>query len=236
MVGIQGFRPSYSPAGGDAIRSALTLQSRLARIQLIRRHRPTLHIRIHNQPLAPTRFRMNTLLAISRIIDAINERVGRATLWLVLVATLISAGNALMRYTLNLSSNAWLEVQWYLFAALFLLAAGYTLKHNGHVRIDVLYGHLSARAQAWIDLVGGLLFLLPFSLLMVWLSWPGFTESLMRGEVSPDAGGLLRWPVRLMIPLGFALLGLQGVSEIIKRIAVLRGVLSLTPETPRENV
>ncbi|HCU53545.1 MAG TPA: C4-dicarboxylate ABC transporter [Gammaproteobacteria bacterium] len=179
---------------------------------------------------------MKTLLAISRIIDAVNERVGRATLWLVLVATLISAGNALMRYTLNLSSNAWLEVQWYLFAALFLLAAGYTLKHNGHVRIDVLYGHLSARAQAWIDLVGGLLFLLPFSLLMVWLSWPGFTESLLRGEVSPDAGGLLRWPVRLMIPLGFALLGLQGVSEIIKRIAVLRGVQSLTPETPQENV
>jgi TRAP-type mannitol/chloroaromatic compound transport system permease small subunit len=126
---------------------------------------------------------MKTLLAISRIIDAVNERVGRATLWLVLVATLISAGNALMRYTLNLSSNAWLEVQWYLFAALFLLAAGYTLKHNGHVRIDVLYGHLSARAQAWIDLVGGLLFLLPFSLLMVWLSWPGFTVSLQRGEV-----------------------------------------------------
>ena len=179
---------------------------------------------------------MNTLIAISKAIDAVNERIGKAVLWLVLLATLISAGNAVSRYTLNLSSNAWLEVQWYLFAALFLLAAGYTLKHNGHVRIDVLYGRRSPRVQAWIDLLGGVLFLLPFCVLMVWLSWPGFTESLASGELSPDAGGLLRWPVRLMTPLGFALLAAQGVSEIIKRIAFLRGAIALHPEPPSETV
>jgi TRAP-type mannitol/chloroaromatic compound transport system permease small subunit len=179
---------------------------------------------------------MKPLIAISRAIDALNECVGRWVLWLVLAVAVVSATNAVMRYAFNLSSNAWLEIQWYLFAALFLLAAGYTLKHNGHVRIDVLYGRLSARSRAWIDLAGSVLFLLPFCFFMVWLSWPGFTESLMHGEVSPDAGGLLRWPVRLTIPLGFALLALQGISEAIKRIAFLRGALSLSPETPREQV
>lgn len=179
---------------------------------------------------------MHALIAVSRTIDAVNERVGRAVLWLVLLATLISAANAVSRYALNLSSNAWLEIQWYLFAALFLLAAGYTLKHNGHVRIDVLYGRRTPRARAWIDLVGGLLFLLPFCVLMTWLSWPGFAESFVSRELSPDAGGLLRWPVRLMIPFGFALLAAQGVSEIIKRIAFLRGVLVLHPESPSETV
>jgi TRAP-type mannitol/chloroaromatic compound transport system permease small subunit len=179
---------------------------------------------------------MQTWLALSRMIDALNERVGRVVLWLVLATTLISAANAGMRYAFGLSSNAWLEIQWYLFAAIFLLAAGYTLKHNGHVRIDVVYGHLPARAQAWIDLLGGLMFLLPLSLLMLWLSWHGFTDALVHGERSPDAGGLLRWPVRLTIPLGFALLALQAVSEILKRIAVLRGALVLTPERPTEEV
>jgi TRAP-type mannitol/chloroaromatic compound transport system permease small subunit len=179
---------------------------------------------------------MKILIALARTIDAINERVGRAALWLVLVTTLISAGNAVARYALSRSSNAWLEIQWYLFAALFLLAAGYTLKHNGHVRIDVLYARLSARAQAWIDLAGGVLFLVPFCLLMVWLSWPGFADALIHGEMSPDAGGLLRWPVRLTLPLGFALLALQGVSEIIKRIAFLRGAIALRPEPPSETV
>jgi len=179
---------------------------------------------------------MKFLRALSRAIDTLNERVGRMVLWLVLIATLISAGNALSRYALNLSSNAWLEVQWYLFGALFLLAAGYTLKHNGHVRIDVLYGHWSARARAWIDLAGSALFLLPFCVLMAWLSWPGFTESLASGETSPDAGGLVRWPVRLTIPVGFTLLALQGVSEIIKRIAFLRGELTLHSEAPVNEV
>ena len=193
---------------------------------------------------------MKPWLALARLIDAVNERVGRAVTWLVLAATLISAANAGARYGFNLSSNAWLEIQWYLFGAIVLLAAGYTLKHNGHVRIDVIYGRFSARAQAWIDLLGALLFLLPLCGLMVWLSWPGFVESLQSGETSPDAGGLLRWPVRLLIPLGFTLLGLQGISEAIKHIAflgrcsghgstssvpgVVRGEGKLTREQPRE--
>jgi TRAP-type mannitol/chloroaromatic compound transport system permease small subunit len=173
---------------------------------------------------------------IARTIDAINERIGRAVLWLVLVVTLISAANALMRYGFGMSSNAWLEIQWYLFGAIFLLAAGYTHKHNGHVRIDVLYARWFPRARAWIDLLGTALFLLPLCALMVWLSWHGFIESLQRGEVSSDAGGLVRWPVRLLIPLGFALLGLQGVSELIKRVAFLRGRGKLPRETPKEEV
>lgn len=177
---------------------------------------------------------MKALLALARAIDVLTERVGRAVIWLVLAATLISAGNALVRYALGASSNAWLEIQWYLFGAMFLLAAGYTLKHNGHVRIDIVYGRLSERAQAWIDLAGTLLFLLPLTLLMVALSWPGLVESWARGELSPDAGGLLRWPVRLLIPLGFALLALQGVSEAIKRIAFLRGAGTLSRERPPE--
>jgi TRAP-type mannitol/chloroaromatic compound transport system permease small subunit len=179
---------------------------------------------------------MPTLIALSRAIDTLNEWVGRAVLWLVLLATLLSAGNAVARYALGLSSNAWLEIQWYLFAAIFLLAAGYTLKHNGHVRIDVLYGRLAPRTRAWIDIAGSLVFLLPFCLLLVWLSWPGVVESYLRREISPDAGGLLRWPVRLLIPLGFSLLGLQGLSEIIKRIAFLAGRGTLSPERPTEKI
>jgi TRAP-type mannitol/chloroaromatic compound transport system permease small subunit len=179
---------------------------------------------------------MRFLLRFSRLFDTLNERIGRAVLWLVLGATMISAVNAVVRYGLGRSSNAWLEAQWYLFAAIFLLAAGYTLKHNGHVRIDVIYGQLSARGRAWIDLLGSLLFLLPLCGLMVWLAWPGFIESVRIGETSPDAGGLIRWPVRLLIPLGFALLGLQGVSEIIKRIAFLRGQGELSQERPSEDV
>jgi len=176
------------------------------------------------------------LLGIARAIDAVNERIGRAVLWLVLAVTLISAANALMRYGFGISSNAWLEIQWYLFGAIFLLAAGYTLKHNGHVRVDVLYGRWPPRVRAWIDLLGAALFLLPLCVLMVWLSWHGFIESFQRGELSSDAGGLIRWPVRLLIPLGFALLGLQGVSELIKRVAFLRGQGELPHEPPMEEV
>lgn len=179
---------------------------------------------------------MRGLRRLAAGIDALNERVGRATVWLVLAAVLISAGNALARYGLNLSSNAWLEVQWYLFAVIFLLGAGYTLKHNGHVRVDILYGRLSPRAQAWVDLLGGLLFLLPMAGLMAWLGWGGFLESYARGETSPDAGGLLRWPARLAIPLGFALLFLQGVAECIKRAAFLAGDREPGPEAPEEPV
>lgn len=166
---------------------------------------------------------MNGLLTLAQWIDALNERVGRVTIWLVLVATLISAGNALARYVLSDSSNAWLEIQWYLFGAIFLLGAGYTLKHNGHVRIDIFYGRMSARGQAWVDLFGGLFFLLPLAVLMAWLAWPMFLESWQTLEHSPDSGGLLRWPVKLLLPLGFALLALQGIAEIIKRIGVLSG-------------
>jgi len=179
---------------------------------------------------------MNALLTLARLIDALTERVGRLSIWLVLIATLISAGNALARYALSESSNAWLEIQWYLFGAMFLLAAGYTLKHNGHVRIDIFYNRLGARGQAWIDLIGGLLFLLPIAGLLAWLAWPIFMDAWTTHEMSPDSGGLLRWPVKLLLPVGFALLALQGVAEIIKRLGVLSGHLTLPTESPEEEV
>jgi TRAP-type mannitol/chloroaromatic compound transport system permease small subunit len=166
---------------------------------------------------------MNALIGASRAIDALNERVGRTALWLVLVAVLISAGNAVVRYTFSVSSNAWLEVQWYLFSAVFLLCAGYTLRHNQHVRIDILSSRLSPRGQAWIEVVGTVLFLLPMCLLILVLSWSPFVEAWTRGEVSSNAGGLIVWPARLLMPVGFALLVLQGLSELIKRVAFLRG-------------
>ena len=177
---------------------------------------------------------MNALLSLARLIDALTERIGRMVIWLVLVATLISAGNALARYALGESSNAWLEIQWYLFGAMFLLAAGYTLKHNGHVRIDIFYNRFGARGQAWIDLAGGLLFLLPMAGLLMWLSWPMFMDAWTTHEMSPDAGGLLRWPVKLLLPLGFGLLALQGVAEVIKRLGVLSGHVTLPRESPEE--
>jgi TRAP-type mannitol/chloroaromatic compound transport system permease small subunit len=179
---------------------------------------------------------VKTLLAFARLIDALTERVGRLVIWLVLVATLISAGNALARYALGESSNAWLEIQWYLFGAIFLLAAGYTLKHNGHVRIDIFYNRFGPRGQALIDLAGGLLFLLPMALLLVWLAWPMFVDAWVTHEMSPDAGGLVRWPVKLLLPLGFALLALQGVAEVIKRVGVVSGHLALPHEAPEEEV
>ncbi len=166
---------------------------------------------------------MGTLLRLARFIDALTERVGRAASWLILLAVLISAGNALARYAFNVSSNAWLEVQWYLFAAVFLLCAGYALKHNQHVRIDVVAGRLSPRAQAWLEVLGTLLFLLPMALLILWLSWPVFVDSWRSGEVSSNANGLVLWPARLLVPAGFGLLVLQGLAELIKRVAFLRG-------------
>jgi TRAP-type mannitol/chloroaromatic compound transport system permease small subunit len=179
---------------------------------------------------------VRALLAVARLIDALTERVGRLVVWLVLIATLISAGNALARYALGESSNAWLEIQWYLFGAMFLLAAGYTLKHNGHVRIDIFYNRFGARGQAWIDLIGGLMFLLPMAILLAWLAWPMFIDAWLTHEMSPDAGGLPRWPVKLLLPLGFALLALQGVAEVIKRLGVLSGRLTLPHEAPEEEV
>lgn len=166
---------------------------------------------------------MSLLLRLSRAIDALNERVGKLVYWLVLVAVLVSAGNALMRYTFDVSSNAWLELQWYLFSAVFLLAAGYTLLHNEHVRIDVIISRFSPQRRAWVDLLGSLLFLLPMAVVILVLSWPMFVESFVRHEYSSDAGGLVRWPAKLLVPAGFLLLVLQGLSEIIKRVAFLLG-------------
>jgi TRAP-type mannitol/chloroaromatic compound transport system permease small subunit len=163
------------------------------------------------------------MLRLSRLIDRLNDTVGRGVYWLVLAAVLVSTINALMRYTFDISSNAWLEWQWYLFSAVFLLGAAYTLERNEHVRIDIVTGRLSRRAQSWIDLLGGIFFLLPMSLMITWLSWPAFVESYVRHEISGDAGGLLRWPVRLLVPVGFLLLSLQGISEVIKRAAFLAG-------------
>ena len=177
---------------------------------------------------------MSALLAFSRLIDRLNEAIGRLVMWGVLVATLVATGNALAKHFLGQGSNAWLEAQWYLFGALFLLGAGYTLRHNGHVRIDVIHQHLSSRTRAWIDLFGGLLFLLPFAGLIAWLSWALFAESWRIHEMSPDAGGLVRWPVKLLLPVGFGLLFLQGVSEVIKRIGVLRGLLPSDEEKTAE--
>lgn len=166
---------------------------------------------------------MTNLMRISRLIDAINQAVGRTVIWLVLIMVLISAGNATIRYALNTSSNAWLEIQWYLFSAIFLLSAGYTLLRNEHIRIDVVTGRFSPRIQAWIDIIGGIFFLLPMAVMILVLAWPMVVDSYVRGEMSSDAGGLLRWPVKLLIPVGFLLLALQGVSETIKRIAFLTG-------------
>ena len=176
---------------------------------------------------------MRVLLAFSRMVDYLNERVGRAVAWLVLVAVLVSAGNAVSRYAFNASSNAWLELQWYLFSAIFLLAAGWALKRNAHVRIDILAARLTPRAQAWIDIVGTVLFLMPMALLILYFSWPMFVQSYVGNEISSDAGGLLRWPVKILLPAGFALLVLQGVSEIITRVAILRG--ELVPDEPAVN-
>jgi TRAP-type mannitol/chloroaromatic compound transport system permease small subunit len=169
---------------------------------------------------------MKVLLTISHAIDALNERVGRTVLWLVLVMALVSATNALARYLFNLSSNAWLELQWYLFSVVFLFGAGYALLHNQHVRIDVVSGMLSKKAQTWIDILGTIFFLMPMAIAIMWLSWPVFIEAYTRNEVSTNAGGLTIWPARLMVPVGFLLQILQGLSELIKRIAFLRGMIA----------
>ena len=168
---------------------------------------------------------MTLLLKLSRLIDWINERVGKAAFWLVLVMTLISAGNASYRFVFHDSSNGLLEIQWYLFAAVFLLCSPYTLQKNEHVRIDVLSGKLSPRGLAVIDIIGTIFFLLPMVVAVLWLSLPLVAESYKINEYSANAGGLLRWPVKILLPIGFTLLALQGVSELIKRIAFLAGMI-----------
>ncbi len=166
---------------------------------------------------------MQGLLAISRLIDVLNTRVGKLSMWLVLIVVVISAGNAVMRYAINWSSNGLLEIQWYLFSAVFMLSAGYVLLKNEHIRIDVIAGRFSARTQNWIDVFGILVFLLPMALLTLYFSWPVFMNAWTTSELSPNPGGLIRWPVRLLMPVGFLLLTLQGLSELIKRLAFLSG-------------
>jgi TRAP-type mannitol/chloroaromatic compound transport system permease small subunit len=166
---------------------------------------------------------MSGLLALSRAIDWLNHRIFRVVMWLILIVTLISAGNAVVRYLFNISSNAWLEAQWYLFSAVFLFAAPHTLQQNEMVRIDVIAGRLSKRSQAWIDVLGTLFFLLPMTLMILYLGWPVFVQAFERGEVSSNAGGLIVWPARLLLPIGFLLLSLQGISQLIKYVAFLTG-------------
>ncbi|MBK5945326.1 C4-dicarboxylate ABC transporter [Rhodobacter veldkampii DSM 11550] len=168
---------------------------------------------------------MGGLLALSRAIDRINETVGKSVAWLILVAILISASNAIIRKTLNTSSNAWLELQWYLFGAAFLLASAYTLKQNEHIRIDIVYGLFSRRVQHWIDLLGHLLFLMPLVTLMMWLLYPYVMMSVRSGEISNNAGGLVIWPAKMLLLIGFGQLWVQGISEIIKKVAVMRGLI-----------
>jgi TRAP-type mannitol/chloroaromatic compound transport system permease small subunit len=167
---------------------------------------------------------MQFFLALSRAIDAMNTRIGRTVFWLVLVVTLVSAGNAVVRYTFDRSSNAFLELQWYLFSAIFLFCAPYTLLKNEMVRIDVVNSRLSRRVQDWIEVLGICVFLLPVSIGIVYLSWPWFVQAYTRGEMSSNAGGLLIWPARLLVPVGFFLLSLQGLSQLIKQIAWMRGL------------
>jgi TRAP-type mannitol/chloroaromatic compound transport system permease small subunit len=169
---------------------------------------------------------MPILLKLSRAIDFVSEWVGRLIIWLVLAAVLISAGNAIMRKAFGIGSNAYLEIQWYLFAAVFMLGAGFVFLRNGHVRIDFIAARLSKRTNTIIDIVGILVILVPFCVLMIDLSWPVFHRAWVSGEVSQNAGGLIRWPVLVLIPSGFVLLLLQAVSELIKRVAYLRGHLA----------
>jgi TRAP-type mannitol/chloroaromatic compound transport system permease small subunit len=167
---------------------------------------------------------MRFLLNFSAGIDVLNEKIGVVCNWLVLLACLVSGGNAMFRYAYDQSSNAWLEVQWYMFAVIVMFGAAYTLKRNEHVRVDLFYMTLTHRGQLWIDILGTVFFLLPTCAILAWLSWPFFMQSFAVYEHSSNAGGLLRWPIKLVLPLGFALLALQGISELIKRVAFLNGM------------
>ena len=168
-------------------------------------------------------FNMTFLLQISRLIDALTNRIGQLAMWFVLATTLISAGNAIVRKIFDMSSNAFLEIQWYLFAAVFMLGSGYAFLRNAHVRIDFISSKFSARGRNWVDIGGIVLFVFPLCYMMATLGWPLFMNALNSGEMSSNAGGLIRWPVYALIPAGFALLALQSVSELIKRIAFLAG-------------
>ena len=170
---------------------------------------------------------MKGLLAFSRAVDWFSTRLAVVANWLVLLAVVISAGNAASRYLFSESSNGWLEIQWYMFAGMVLLGAPYTLKMNEHVRVDLVYGMVSERTQIWIDIVGGVLFLLPICIILIYFTWPWFVDSWLQNEQSSNAGGLVRWPIKLLLPVGFCLMAIQGVSEIIKRIAALEHVIDI---------
>jgi len=169
---------------------------------------------------------VHALLKLSGVIDAINEKFGVIANWTVLLACLISAGNAAVRYAISESSNGWLEIQWYLFTATVMFGGPYTLKMNEHVRVDLFYGMASERTRIWIDIIGGVLFLLPICVILTYFTWGWFVQSWEINEVSSNAGGLIRWPVKLMLPVGFSLMALQGISEIIQRVAALHHVIA----------
>jgi len=176
---------------------------------------------------------MRPLLALSTAIDLLNEKIGGICNWLVLAACVVSAGNAMIRYAFGYSSNSWLELQWYMFAVFVMFGASYTFKKNEHVRVEILYLMLSERGQLWLDMIGTLCFLIPSCLLLAYLSWPFFYQAYAVGEISSNAGGLIRWPIKFVIPAGFVLLALQGVSEVIKRIAALQGYVVIDAKYER---
>src|SRR5436190_4669948 len=176
---------------------------------------------------------MRPLLALSTAIDLLNETVGYICNWLVLASCIVSAANAMIRYAFGYSSNGWLELQWYMFAILVMFGAAYTFKRNEHVRVEIFYLFLSERGQLWLDLIGTLCFLIPACLLLSYLSWPFFHQAYAVGEISGNAGGLIRWPIKFVIPAGFVMLALQGISEVIKRIAALQGYVTIDAKYER---
>jgi TRAP-type mannitol/chloroaromatic compound transport system permease small subunit len=176
---------------------------------------------------------MRPLLAVSAAIDLLNEKIGYICNFLVLAACIVSAGNAMIRYAFDYSSNGWLELQWYMFAVLVMFGASYTFKRNEHVRVEIFYLFLTERGQLWLDLIGTLFFLIPSCLLLSYLSWPFFHQAYEVGEMSGNAGGLIRWPIKFVIPSGFVMLALQGVSEVIKRIAALQGQATIDAKYER---
>jgi TRAP-type mannitol/chloroaromatic compound transport system permease small subunit len=176
---------------------------------------------------------MRPILAISESIDWLNQRLGDVCNFLVLAACVVSAGNAMIRYAFGYSSNSWLEMQWYMFAIFVMFGASYTFKRNEHVRVEILYLMLSERGQLWLDMIGTLFFLIPSCLLLSYLSWPFFMQAYNVGEISSNAGGLVRWPIKIVVPVGFVLLALQGLSEVIKRIAALKGYVVIDAKYER---
>ena len=176
---------------------------------------------------------MRPLLAVSNAIDLLNQKLGTICNFLILAACVVSAGNAMIRYAFGYSSNSWLELQWYMFAVVIMFGASYTFKRNEHVRVEILYLMLSERGQLWLDMIGTLFFLIPSCLLLAYLSWPFFYQAYAVGEISSNAGGLVRWPIKFVIPAGFVLLALQGVSEVIKRIAALKGYVMIDAKYER---